>query len=474
MTAPPCALGSSWLPCPAAASRLIPAWRDEKLASAGGCAANPGLPRHTGRKWPAILEVPLSHDGHHWLLLNEPITVVSASQATAVERARALAPQMARHVLSLRLDRNMLVDLYATIKLAGDPFVFELSTCCLQERVLKAVSDKVLLVIRGWDWRQRPAPRTRASREVEAKVARQVMAGKEELAFEGASYVLLLATFWEDFNQGAGRFFGVVDREVAWATLLRMSAHRAFQDRKSALAEAAELLANTDIFLRRVTSGVFLARRLIERSYVEADERPVFTPSQLQRARAKLEATRVASWASFPKIETMPEPAPRIAPVWVDRSSSGVGEAKREAEEATAKKESQEAAARRAAEETNARLAMFIDPKERRIAEHLEGLGEKVTKNPLEGTAGAGRQGDAFVNGVKTEFKTLKPGATSSTVRNVINNSIRRGGQAREVIIDARGSGLDAAAARAGIERAMGVSRGLIDRIRIIGDNYML
>lgn len=248
----------------------------------------------------------MSHDGHHWLLLNEPVTVLSASQATAVERARALAPQMARHVLSLRPDRNMLVDLYATIKLAGDPFAFKLSTFCLQKCVLKAISDKVLLVIRGWDWRQRRVPRTPASREVEAKVARQVMAGKEELAFEGACYVLLLATFWEDFNQGAGRFFGVVDREVAWATLLRMSVHRAFQDRKSALAEAAELLANTNIFLRHVTNGLFLARRLIEHSFVEADERPVFTPSQMQRARAKLEATRVASWTSLPKIEETP------------------------------------------------------------------------------------------------------------------------------------------------------------------------
>ena len=55
--------------------------------------------------------------------------------------------------------------------------------------------------------------------------------------------------------------------------------------------------------------------------------------------------------------------------------------------------------------------ATFADAKERSIAEYLEGFGRKVDKNPLEGVHGAGRQGDAFVDGVKHEFKTLDPGA---------------------------------------------------------------
>jgi uncharacterized protein (DUF2345 family) len=72
----------------------------------------------------------------------------------------------------------------------------------------------------------------------------------------------------------------------------------------------------------------------------------------------------------------------------------------------------------------------------------LESLGRKVEKNPLEGAAGVGRQGDAFVDGVLHEFKSLEKGADSSTIRNVVNNSIKDGGQARNIVIDARGTGL--------------------------------
>jgi hypothetical protein len=56
--------------------------------------------------------------------------------------------------------------------------------------------------------------------------------------------------------------------------------------------------------------------------------------------------------------------------------------------------------------------------------------------------------------------------------RDVINNSVRKGGQARHVIINAIGSGLTKDDALKGIARAMGISRGRIDSIRIIGDGF--
>lgn len=115
-----------------------------------------------------------------------------------------------------------------------------------------------------------------------------------------------------------------------------------------------------------------------------------------------------------------------------------------------------------------------FSPKERAVADYLEGFGRKVTKNPLEGAAGAGRQGDAFVDGVLHEFKTLDPGAASSTIKNVVNNSIRKGGQARNIVIDARGTGLVKDEALRGIKRALGISRGKIDNITVIGDDFFV
>ena len=114
----------------------------------------------------------------------------------------------------------------------------------------------------------------------------------------------------------------------------------------------------------------------------------------------------------------------------------------------------------------------FKDDKEKAIAEYLEARGQKVRPNPQEGAPGAGRQGDAYVDNVKTEFKTLDPGAQSGTVKNVVNNSIKGGGQAREIVIDTRGSGLSEAAAQEGAGRALGVSRGKLDGVTIIGDGY--
>ena len=107
---------------------------------------------------------------------------------------------------------------------------------------------------------------------------------------------------------------------------------------------------------------------------------------------------------------------------------------------------------------------------EKAIAEFLEREGKNV-KALAEKTDG-GRNPDAEVDGKPTEFKSLDFGATSATVKNQINNSIRRGGQARDIIIDARTSGLIESEAERGLERAKNITRGKIDRVRIIGDRY--
>ncbi len=111
-------------------------------------------------------------------------------------------------------------------------------------------------------------------------------------------------------------------------------------------------------------------------------------------------------------------------------------------------------------------------PKEKRIAELLAVEGKHVkAKKERENQ----RTGDAEVDGVLTEFKTLKPGhGKNSVVRNTINNSIRQGGQARHIIIDARGSGLTEIEAHRGLARAKKITRGLVDAVRIIGDGFDL
>lgn len=107
---------------------------------------------------------------------------------------------------------------------------------------------------------------------------------------------------------------------------------------------------------------------------------------------------------------------------------------------------------------------------ERAIAEFLEREGKNV--KALAEKTDEGRNPDAEVDGKPTEFKSLDFGATSATVKNQINNSIRRGGQARDIIIDARISGLIESEAERGLERAKNITRGKIDCVRIIGDRY--
>lgn len=107
---------------------------------------------------------------------------------------------------------------------------------------------------------------------------------------------------------------------------------------------------------------------------------------------------------------------------------------------------------------------------ERRIAEKLVSEGRQVKALPETGTGS--RYADAEVDGISTEFKTVRPGASSATNKNEINDSVRGKGQARHMIIDTRDSSLTEAETRRGLARAKGISRGKIDSVRIIGQGF--
>ncbi|MCW8876188.1 MAG: hypothetical protein OQK04_11290 [Kangiellaceae bacterium] len=101
-------------------------------------------------------------------------------------------------------------------------------------------------------------------------------------------------------------------------------------------------------------------------------------------------------------------------------------------------------------------------------------MGRNVIKNPLEHVKGMGRQGDAIVDGLVTEFKTASNGATHSTIKNIINKSKKGTGQARQIVIDARGTGLLEADALRGIGRGLGGANGKVDYVSVIGDGYFV
>jgi len=111
--------------------------------------------------------------------------------------------------------------------------------------------------------------------------------------------------------------------------------------------------------------------------------------------------------------------------------------------------------------------------RERLIAVVLAAEGKAVQAIP-ESLIPGERSADAWVEGHPVEFQSLAPGATSGTVRNVINASMKRGGQARDIIVDARGSGLSQPEAVRALARIQGITRGRLDRIRLLGDGYEL
>lgn len=83
------------------------------------------------------------------------------------------------------------------------------------------------------------------------------------------------------------------------------------------------------------------------------------------------------------------------------------------------------------------------------------------------------RQPDALVDGMVTEFKSLRHGATDATIRNQLR---RAQGQAPNVVIDARGSGLDENSAGLGLRRFLGSpwAKDRYTSILVLGDDYVI
>ncbi len=120
---------------------------------------------------------------------------------------------------------------------------------------------------------------------------------------------------------------------------------------------------------------------------------------------------------------------------------------------------------------------IFSNPANQTIGDYLHDLGRFVEPNLEEGLEYGVRRGDAFVDGIETEFKRLlESGADHNRVRNVIGKSAKGGGQARNIFIDARGSGLTLEEAERGLAQAFGLKRNAdrFDVVEILGDDFFI
>jgi Contact-dependent growth inhibition CdiA C-terminal domain len=104
-----------------------------------------------------------------------------------------------------------------------------------------------------------------------------------------------------------------------------------------------------------------------------------------------------------------------------------------------------------------------FSPQERAIAEKLSQEKRNVEAIP---EAPPDKRPDALVDGTPTEFKTLDP--TSSEVHHVGRAITRAEGQARDVIVDARGTTLSKEDAQDGIKDYVARKPGNFDKIRIL------
>lgn len=116
--------------------------------------------------------------------------------------------------------------------------------------------------------------------------------------------------------------------------------------------------------------------------------------------------------------------------------------------------------------------ARVFQPGERAIAEALATRGASVTAL-VEDHSLRQRQPDALVDGRVTEFKSVRPGATDATIKNQL---LAAKGQAPNVVVDARGSGLDQEGAALGVRRFLGSpwGRDHYETILILGDGYVI
>ena len=109
---------------------------------------------------------------------------------------------------------------------------------------------------------------------------------------------------------------------------------------------------------------------------------------------------------------------------------------------------------------------------EQKIADRLATEGHDVKAVKPSNEPGV-RRPDAIVDGTPTEFKTIKaPEPTSKKIMRMLDDSARRGGQAREIIIDAEGTPLTREAALEGIRRFQGLGKDAYDKIVVWGDGW--
>jgi hypothetical protein len=109
--------------------------------------------------------------------------------------------------------------------------------------------------------------------------------------------------------------------------------------------------------------------------------------------------------------------------------------------------------------------AKALTEPEREIARMLQAEGRQVTA-VAEGRL---RTPDVLVDGEPTEFKSLGPGASNVTLRNALGSAK---GQARTIVVDARGSGLTETEALRGLRRFLGAHEDRVDSIRVFGEGY--
>lgn len=110
-----------------------------------------------------------------------------------------------------------------------------------------------------------------------------------------------------------------------------------------------------------------------------------------------------------------------------------------------------------------------FNAKERKVAELLESEGKHV-KALKESDVDGVKTPDAEVDGTPTEFKSLSPGARANTVKNQLNAAKR---QARDAVVDSRGTGLTESEAQEGLRRFLKLNgENRMDYIRIVGDGF--
>ncbi len=121
------------------------------------------------------------------------------------------------------------------------------------------------------------------------------------------------------------------------------------------------------------------------------------------------------------------------------------------------------------------------DERERSIDRYLEGKGHTVEINPKEGVHDAGRQGDRYIDGKLTEYKSIhsvKNATTNGLSAAISSRAMDARGQAPHIIIDTREQiGMTEEIAEIGIKRAYGSDdvtfpSKKIQEIRIIGNGF--